>query len=164
MAAVVGSFCLPPVTKTSELINDTRFTSLHEYVLDVSTLTGTTALDINDLPAGSTIYRIELVVFSPLNGGNVTETISVNGGSSILMGAQWNNPSVRGTYVTDCYYTTGGASGELIVHHSLASISSGMALLRLHVYNNVVDYTDLLTVNGQVYYTMDERSVELIDS
>ena len=164
MSETVGKFFMPQVRKTSDLINDTRFSSIHEYVLDGTSLSGSPALDISDLGAGSTIYRIELVVFSPLTAGNTTETIQVTGGNTILMASNWNNPMAKGTYVTDCYYSVGGTPGELTVNHSLAGYTSGMALLRLHVYNNVVDYTDLLTNSGAAYYTQDQRSVEVIDS
>ena len=62
MSLIKGSFTLPTPQRTSQLVNDTRFSSIREYVLDSSILSDTTTLDIADLLSGSVIYRIDLML------------------------------------------------------------------------------------------------------
>lgn len=158
----IGTFVLPSAHRTSQLVNDTRFSSIREYLLDVGTLTGTNAIAIDDLLMKSTIFRIELIVLQGFStSGHDSETIEiVSSDGDHLMDAQWNDPKKVGSYVSDCYYTTEGTPGELQIHHSLAAMESGLAILRLHVYNNVTEYQDLLTSDGKTYLTKDLCSVE----
>lgn len=169
-ASTVGSFAIPGgagggITNMSQLVNDTRFSSIREYLLDIGTLTGTSEIKITDLVPKSTIFRIELVVLEAMHndGDTAAELEVVSGEDDTLLGKTWNDPSTVGTYVSNCYYTTRGADDDVVIHHSLASISHGMALLRLHVYNNVLEYQDLLTADKRLYVTQDLESIELIE-
>lgn len=168
-ASTVGSFTIPcgagAITNMSQLINDTRFSSIREYLLDIGTLTSTSEIKITDLIPKSTIFRIELVVLEAMgNDGDTPAEIEViSGEDDTLLGKSWNDPSIAGTYVSNCYYTTQGTDDDVVIRHSLASIAHGVALLRLHVYNNIVEYQDLLTADKRLYVTQDLESIELIE-
>lgn len=164
MAMIRGSVSLPTAQLTSQLVNDTRFSSIREYLLDMTTLSGSIGIAITDLIPNSVIYRIEVIILKRLasaaySSDNITVKVSDN---SILMDSTWNDPNKVGTYSSSCYYTTLGIPNEVMIYHSLGTILRGAAILRLHIYNNVNEYTDLLTSNGANYLTKDQNGISVI--
>ena len=163
MGTVTGSFSLPTAQRTSQLINDTRFSSIREYVLNSSTLSGSTQLDIGDLMSSSVIYRIDLIVlsaFSDLSGAQHNIEITCDNGGT-LMSAEWNDPNTIGTYSTNCYTSIRNASDVVHVIHSLGEMLTGSAILRFYIYNTVDTYTKLLTSDGLYYHTANDVGVEV---
>ena len=159
-----GSFSVPVVSNTSQLINDTRFSSIREYVLDTSTLAGSTQLDITDLPANAVIYRIDLLIlnaFSVTSGDQLNIEVTRENGD-ILMDNLWNDPNNVGTYTTNCYAILSGSSETLHILHDLGSAISGSAVLRFHLYTSGEDYVKLLTNQEEVYETVDTVDINLI--
>ena len=126
MGKVTGSFVIPTPQRTSQLINDTRFSSIREYILDSNTLSDSTQLDISDLLSGSVIYRIDLIVlsaFSDESGKQHNIEISCDN-NGILMNAEWNDPNTIGSYSTTCYTTIRSAEDIVHVNHSLGNMIS----------------------------------------
>lgn len=165
MGNIKGSFSLPTPQRTSQLINDTRFSSIREYVLDSSTLSDSTQLDISDLASGSVIYRIDLIVlsaFSDASGIQHSIEISCDNGG-ILMDAEWNDPNVIGSYSTNCYASIRTIDDIIHITHSLGNSLSGSALLRFYLYSNVDTYTRMLTSDGLYYRTIDNSSINVIN-
>lgn len=161
MGSVAGSFVLPTPQRTSQLINDTRFSSIREYVLDSSILSGSTQLDISDLMPSSVIYRIDLIVLSAFNdqyGNQLNMKITCDNGGT-LMAAEWNDPNTIGTYTTNCYTSIRTAADVIHVIHDLGAVLSGSAILRFHIYNTIDTYTKMLTSDGLYYHTMDNVGV-----
>ena len=120
MGNVLGSFSLPTAQRTSQLINDTRFSSIQEYILDYNSLSGSTQIDITDILPGSVIYRIDLIIlsaFSDLTGSQHDIEISCNNGN-ILMDKKWNDPNMIGTYTTNCYVSIRNKSELIHINHS----------------------------------------------
>lgn len=165
MSIVKGSFTLPTSQRTSQLVNDTRFSSIQEYVLNSAVLSGSTQLDISDLLAGSVIYRIDLIVlnaFSDASGAQHSIEVSCDNGG-VLMDAEWNDPNSVGTYTTDCYTTIRTTSDLVHVTHSLSSMLTGSAILRLYVYTNAGTYTKMLTSDSLYYHTSDNVGVDVLE-
>ena len=159
MAAVYGGFSLPQSNQSTI----TRFSSIREYILDANSLSGNSQVNITDIVAGSIIYRIDLIVmsaFSDLSGQQHSIEIT-DYNYNILMDAEWNDPNSVGTYCTNCYHTVLSGSNTIQVLHSLSEILSGTAILRLYIYNNVEEYTTLLTSDQKAYKTMDETSIDV---
>lgn len=165
MGTIAGSFALPTTQRTSQLINDTRFSSIQEYVLDSSTLSGSTQIDIADLPVGSVIYRIDLLVlneFSDIGGNQHDIEISCDNGG-VLMDAEWNDPNTTGVYSTSCYTSIRSSSDLVHITHSLSNMLTGSAILRFYIYSNIDTYTRLLTADGLYYHTADGKSVTVTE-
>ena len=163
MSSVKGSFTIPTPQRTSQLVNDTRFSSIREYVLDESTLSGSTRLDITDLLPGSVIYRIDLIVlsaFSDSTGAQHDIEITCDNGG-VQMDAEWNDPNTVGTYSTNCYTSIRTPSDVVHVIHSLGSMLSGAAILRFYIYSNIDTYSKLLTSDNLYYHTMDNVGVNV---
>lgn len=157
MATMTGSFSLPTAQRTSQLVNDTRFSSIREYVLDLNSLSGSNQVTISDLPPVSIIYRVDLIVLTPFSA-TTDEQYNIEISKSddtILMDSSWNDPNTNGTYSTNCYSVIAQGSEGLIINHNLSTIVSGSAILRLYIYNNVAEYTRLLT-NDNLYYRTED--------
>ena len=137
MAKIAGSFSLPIPPHTSQLVNDTRFSSIREYVLNSASLSGSSQLDISDLSEGSVIYRIDLVVFEAFSDdtGNQHDIEITAGSDNVLMDAEWNDPNTVGSYTAACHTIISSENSSLQLTHSLANIVSGSAILRLYMYN-----------------------------
>ncbi len=164
MASVTGSFSVPVLSNTSQLVNDTRFSSIREYILDNSVLSDTTQLLINDLPLKAIIYRIDLLIinaFSTTAGSQLNIEVTRNDGT-VLMNKEWNDPNTIGTYTTNCYTTLSGAVENIKVNHDLGSATNGSAILRFHLYTSGEDYVKLLTNRQEKYETVDTEDVNLI--
>ena len=138
MAKIAGSFALPMPPHTSQLVNDTRFSSIREYVLNSASLSGSTQLDISDLSEGSVIYRIDLVIFEAFSdeSGDQHDIAIASESGDVLMSNEWNDPNTLGTYTASCHTTISSSNKNLHLTHSLSNIVSGAAILRLHIYNN----------------------------
>ena len=163
MGPVKGSFTLPTTQRTSQLINDTRFSSIREYVLNSNTLSGSTQVDINDLIPGSVIYRIDLIVlsaFSDTSGAQHDIQITCDNGG-VIMDSKWNDPNMIGSYTTNCYANIRTSTDMIHVIHSLGNLISGSALLRFYIYNNVDTYTKMLTSDGLYYRTVNTVGVDV---
>lgn len=164
MAAVYGNLMLPTAQRTSQLVNDTRFSSIREYILDSNSLSGATQLEISDLSRDSVIYRIDLIVTAPFNtldGAQHNIEVADQEGN-ILMDNDWNDPNMIGTYSTNCYSIMNGSNTKLTVTHDLSNISSGAAILRLYVYDTVSEYVRMLTSDSLYYHTMDNIGVNVV--
>lgn len=165
MGKVNGSLSLPHSRRASQLINDTRFSSIREYVLNSESLSGSTQLDIGDLPSNAVIYRIELIVltaFSTLNGAQHNISVTCDNGG-ILMDSSWNDPNMVGTYVTDCYTTLRGNLDVVHIIHSLSDISTGSCILRIHFYTDETDEYDIMeTADDKDYVTIDTKTIDVI--
>ena len=164
MGNVTGSLTLPTPQRTSQLINDTRFSSIREYVLNSSNLSGSNKLDIVDLIPGSVIYRIDLIIlsaFSDTSGMQKSIEISCDNGG-VLMDSEWNDPNMIGTYSTNCYTNIRTSNDVVHIMHNLDNIISGSAILRLYVYNNIDSYTRMLTSDGLYYHTVDTNGVNVV--
>lgn len=134
MSSRYGSMALPNLKKTSSLVNDSRFLSIHDYVLNSSVLSGGSTLAITDLPQGAIIIRVDIRVNTAFTTNPDTQhniEITTANGATVLMDNEWNDPNVVGNYSTECYHTI---SGNLKVTHDLSSMTAGSALLRFHVY------------------------------
>ena len=165
MGKINGSFSLPTPQRTSQLINDTRFSSIREYVLNTSVLSGSTQLDISDILPGSVIYRIDLIVlsaFSDAGGSQHNIEISCDNGG-VLMNAEWNDPNTIGTYSTNCYTTIRTSEDLMHINHTLSDMISGSAIVRFYMYSNIDTYTKLLTSDGLYYHTSDEVGVNVTE-
>ena len=164
MGKVSGSFSLPTAQRTSQLINDTRFSSIREYVLNSSTLADSSQLDISDLLSGSVIYRIDLIVlsaFSDASGRQHDIEITCDNGG-VLMESEWNDPNNIGSYSTNCYASIRTPEDLVHVNHTLGNIMSGSAILRFYIYNNIDTYTKLLTSDGLYYHTKDDVGIDVV--
>ena len=134
MSATKGSFSLPMPSKTSQLVNDARFLSIQEYVLNTSNLSGTTQVSITDLPVGSIITKVELRVTTAFAPTSTQHNIAINGASSeVLMDSGWNDPNTIGNYSTEAYYAI--TSSGIRVVHNCGSVTAGSAILRLYIYS-----------------------------
>ena len=164
MAKVKGIFSLPHSSRLgSQLINDTGFSSIREYVLNSESLSSTTQLDIDDLPQDTIIYRIELIIlegFSDLSGTQHNISVSTKTGNE-LMNANWNDPNTEGTYATNCYVTSvGGTVNPLQVFHNVKDAISGVGILRIHMYTKQTDEVEVMrTSDNERYVTLDTESV-----
>lgn len=165
MGNIKGSLSLPASRRASQLINDTRFSSIRDYILNSESLSGSTRLDIDDLPSNAVIYRIELIVlnaFSNLNGDQHNISVTCDNGGT-LMDSSWNDPNMVGTYVTDCYTTLRGNLDLVHVIHSLSNISSGLGILRIHFYTDETDeYAVMETNDSNDYLTLDTNTIDVI--
>ena len=138
MGQTIGSLALPSPQRTSQLVNDTRFSSIQEYVLDSSSLSGSTQLDISDLSVGSVIYQVELMIlsaFSESGGSQPTIEITCDNGG-VLMDDTWNDPTTVAVYSTDCYTSIRTVNDLVHIIHNLSNITAGSAILRLYLYKN----------------------------
>ena len=133
MAATSGSFALPTPSKTSQLVNDSRFMSIKEYVLTPSVLSKASQFELSDIPSGSIIQRIDLMVTTAFASASDQNNISVVGADeSVIMDASWNDPNTAGVYSTDCYYYV---TSTVRVVHDLTGATAGRAVLRLFIYD-----------------------------
>lgn len=131
MGSIPGSFTLPSIQCTSQLINDAGFLSIREYRLDVNNLRGSSQINISEF-AGATIYRIELLVldaFTDSSGSQHNIEISCDS-AGVLMNAKWNDPNVVGLYSTPCNATINDKNDGIHITHSLSSMVSGSAIVR----------------------------------
>ena len=134
MSSRFGSIALPAPNSTSDLVNDSRFLSIHDYVLNLSVLSGGSTLTITDLPQGAIIIRVDIRVttaFTTVPDVQHNIEITNSNGSVVLMDNEWNDPNVVGSYSTECYHVV---SGNLKVTHDLASMQTRSAILRFHLY------------------------------
>ena len=164
MGKVNGSLTLPAIRRASQLINDIRFSSIREYVLNSESLSGTTQLDIDDIPSNAVIYRIELVVlsaFGDISGDQHNIAITCDNGGT-LMDSSWNDPNMVGSYDTDCYTMLRGNLDKVHVIHSLSNIVNGFGILRIHFYTDETDeYDKMKTMNADDYLTIDTETIDI---
>lgn len=164
MGKINGGLILPAIRRASQLINDIRFSSIREYVLNSESLSGTTQLDIDDIPSNAVIYRIELVVlsaFADLSGSQHDIQITCDNGGT-LMDSSWNDPNMVGSYDTDCYTMLRGNLDKVHVIHSLSNIVSGFGILRIHFYTDETDeYDKMKTMNTEDYLTIDTETIDI---
>lgn len=154
-----GIFVLPPVRKTSELENNSRFSSIREYAVNASTLSGTVMLELDDLPANAIVYQIDLLVNQAFTSASAMNLEVQSKHQDILFSKNWNDPGKLGTYSSQCYYITDGSSGEIRLLHSLGGSLSGLFILRLYLYENVTHYESLITSEDERYATMDHSPI-----
>ena len=132
MPNTYGRFTLPAPGKTSDLVNDKRFMSIRDYVLNSDSLSGSSSISITDLVVGSVVQQVDLLVTTPFTPSGTQYNITVKGSdNTILMDPSWNDPNTAGMYSTPCYYRI---VNSIIVEHDLGSLTGGSAVLRLHVY------------------------------
>lgn len=164
MAAVYGNLMLPTAQRTSQLVNDTRFSSIREYVLNTESMKDTETLEISDLALDSVIYRIDLIVFNPFTilDGTIPNIEVVDENDTILLDKDWNEPSISDTYSSNCYSTINSLNTKLKINHNLGSSFNGDAILRLYLYNNIGEYVHLLTSDNLYYKTMDNIGIDVL--
>ena len=164
MGKVSGGLVLPVIRRASQLINDTKFSSIREYILNSETLSGTTQLDIEDIPSNAVIFRIELIVlsaFSNMKGDQHTITIKCDNDTTLMDGT-WNDPNMVGSYETDCYSILHSNMGKLHIIHSLSDIISGFGILRVYFYTDETDEYDALQTNENAdYLTIDLNTIDI---
>ena len=160
MPKVYGGFSLPQSNQSTI----TRFSSIREYVLDANTLHGISQVNITDVGANSVIYRIDLIVMNGFSdaSGKQHDLEVTDHNDNVLMAIEWNDPNERGTYCSNCYCTVLPEAETIKVKHTMGEMLSGLAILRLYIYNNVVDYSNLLTADNEIYQTMDQNSIEIV--
>ena len=157
-----GFFVNPSPTSLSDLVNDNNYMVIREYTLDPATLKTGSAIAINDIKAGSTITKVSLNVKGAFKSSVSNPIISVVSDSGkILMNSDWNDPTIVNNYSTDCYYVTSGNTNELVVSHNITNPTSGLATLRIELYENLPEYTELQTQSGENYITTDSKTVEV---
>ena len=131
MSKMVGDFSLPVPNKTSQLENDSHFTSVKEYTLSYTSLSDTSTYAITDLPVGKKLVKTEVIV----NTAFVTSTqgnLSITGdNSAVILNQGYNDPNVVGNYINDCNYTV--TANGVTVNHNLGSATAGSLVLRLHL-------------------------------
>lgn len=165
MGKIHGSFALPQTRYASQLINDTRFSSIREYVLNSESLSGSMQLDIADLPSNAILYRIELIIlsaFSNLNGDQHDIAITCDNGGTI-MDSSWNDPNMVGAYSAECHVALRGTSDVVHVIHSLSDMTSGLAILRIHLYTDESERVKMETSDKDDYETPDDGGVDVPD-
>lgn len=161
---IIGNFSLPTAQRTSQLINDTRFSSIREYVLSASLFKDTDVIEITDLAPSSLIYRADIIVTSPfatLDGKQHSISI-VDMENTILFDSTWNDPNIIGTYTTNCYAGITAVNAKLKVLHDLREATGGNAILRLYLYNNIDEYIKLLTSDELYYHTEDIVGIDVV--
>lgn len=128
----MGNFAIPTPSKTSELANDARFMSVHEYKLDLTKLK-TTPVTISDIKANSVVHQIDLLVDTAFVSSASQNNIEVLGADgTVLMDKTWNDPNTAGNYSTACNYTV---TSTIKVSHDLTGATAGNALLRVFVHD-----------------------------
>ena len=136
MAVTNGSFSLPTPSRTSEIVNDSRYMSILEYPLTATTLRGTTTLSISGLNVNAIIHQVDIVVSTPFVSDQDQNNISVSGADgTVLMDAEWNDPNTEGVYSSDCYYPI---TSTVTVTHDLTNMTAGAGLLRLYIHDVTV--------------------------
>lgn len=161
---VFGSFNLPTPQRTSQLVNDTRFSSIREYILNVETLKDASILEISDLPGNSVIYRIDLIINAPmtsLDGAQHNLSISDSNGNTLFKN-EWSDPNTIGTYTSNCYGILDAGSTKINITHDMTNLTNGSAILRFHLYTNIDEYMHLLTIDELYYHTMDRVGVNVV--
>lgn len=161
---IIGNFSLPTAQRTSQLINDTRFSSIREYVLSASLFKDTDVIEITDLTPSSLIYRADIIVTSPFTtlDGKQHSISVVDMENTILFDSTWNDPNIIGTYTTNCYVGITTVNAKLKVLHDLREATGGNAILRLYLYNNIDEYIKLLTSDGLYYHTEDIVGIDVV--
>lgn len=157
-----GYFINPSPTSLSDLTNDNNYMVIREYVLDRASLVGADSIAISDINAGSTIVKTSLNVISPFiipKGEPLIELVTDSG--TQLMNKYCNDLSTPNNYSTDSYYITNGNTNEIILKHTLSNMSSGTAILRLELYENLPNYEELLTSDNKLYTTKDNSVVNV---
>lgn len=157
-----GSLSLPSPEFISQLVNDTRFSSIREYVLDAETFKGTTEIAIGDIGASTLVYRIDVIVLGAfVDPSDIQGDLSIETVDDVLMQTAWNDPNVSGTYTTNCYGLVAKDGDPIYLRHNLGNCISGNMLVRLHVYNNITDYQRMLTYESEWYHTSDRVAVNI---
>ncbi len=157
-----GYFINPSPTSLSDLVNDHNYMVIRDYILDSSTLKGSNVIAISDLAAGSVITKIVIKIETPFKSSNTTNTIEIASDSgSILMDASWNDPAIASDYSSDCFYVVNGNNNEVLVNHTLSSITEGYAILHIEMYENTPEYETLQTQSGEDYNTADQKTVDV---
>ena len=157
-----GIFVNPTPKSLSDLQNDNNYMAIKEYVLNSDVLSGSTAIAINDLKAGSTIVKMSLHVRTPFVSTNISDTIEVSTDTDkVLLAQECNDPNRAGDYSSDCYYITSGNQNEILVHHTLSNMTAGVAILKIKIYENIPEYEELTTSDNTVYTTKDNVTTEV---
>ena len=136
MANTYGGFSLPTPNRTSQLTNDSQYTSARDYIIQQSDVEGSDSLEIADLTPGSVIYKIEINISTAFNPGvDIQGNLGVYGdGGATIIDPQWNDPNEVGNYVNSCRYTV-GESGKITLRHNLGYSTAGLAVIRLFIYD-----------------------------
>jgi hypothetical protein len=173
MAKTIGNFTLPQngaVHKTSQLENDSRFSSIYEYILDSSTLNGSASLEISDLPVNTVITKIEMYVLEgitkSISGATTMSIVGTNTSSSLsgtLMNTKCNDPDNVGLYCTDCYFVVKSTKDTVSVNHNASTCTGGSIILRLTTYQSPYEYTPLSTADGLSYTMSDGDTLSIIN-
>ena len=83
-----GIFVNPTPKSLSDLQNDNNYMAIKEYVLNSDALSGSTAIAISDLKAGSTIVKMSLHVRTPFVSTNISDTSEVRTDTDKVLLAQ----------------------------------------------------------------------------
>ena len=135
MPGTRGGFTIPAPSKTSELTNDSQFMSVKEYNLSVAALSGSTTYTISDIPAGTVIHQVELLVDTAFTSSASQNNLAVKGAdNTVIMDSSWNDPNTIGNYVTKCSFIV---SSTIKLVHDLNTATAGHATLRLHLHPSV---------------------------
>jgi hypothetical protein len=133
MAKTYGSIALPQVK-----IDTSKYLTIFEYVLTSTELSGSAKLIISDIPVGAAILKVEIDVTTPFVGADGSSpSVQINGGETILMGSDWNNPEEVGLYTTDCRYVVTGSMNELSINYTPENFISGALILRISTYGSL---------------------------
>ena len=166
MAKSIGSLTLPQgslVTRTSQLENDSRFSSVYEYVLTNTSLSSSVTLNISNIPSNSIITKVEMYVVDPFvdSYGNPV-SISIEGGESTLMDGKWNDPCEIGLYSTDCYYIVKGTTNELNINHNAGNCIEGTVIIRFVTYQTPTSYEAFATVDDMDFASADRSLINVV--
>ena len=132
MSATRGGFSIPTPDKTSQLTNDAQFMSVKEYALTPAVLQGSTTYTISDIPAGSVIHQVDILVNTAFASSATQNNLAVKGSdNTVLMDSGWNDPNTVGNYTTKCNYTV---TSTIKVVHDLNAATAGNAILRVYLH------------------------------
>lgn len=162
MAKKYGNFFNPAPSSLSDLQNDNNFLAIKEFTLNSSTLKGNTSYAITGLTPGSIITKISLIVNTVFASSSSTKTIELKtDANQVLFSKDWNDPTIKAAYSTDCYYVYSGNTNEIVVNHNLNAMTAGSAVLRFELYEALPSYTTAATSDGATYMTADQTAVEV---
>lgn len=133
MAETYGGFSLPTPNRTSQLTNDSQYTSARDYIVDYEDTAAGTDLEISDLTPGTVIYKVEINVSTAFNTSAQGNLGMYGDSDAVIVDPSWCDPNEVGNYVNSCYYQVTNTH-KVTLKHNLSSASAGVAVVRLFIY------------------------------
>lgn len=128
---------------------DRRISIVETFDLNRKTITDEVSFRIVNLPEGTIINRIEIIIDEPFSNVDHTQhNISVEGeNGEVLMPESWSDPNESGCYSSSLNYVV-GPSGFIRVVHDLNHTISGSGSLKIHEYRPEASMIDVKRTVG----------------